>query len=142
MTATADRLARLQEVRLFSEFSQDELEHLDELADEIDVEPGKVFVEQGHYSRDAYIVISGEAAVERDGRRIGTAGPGDAIGELAVIEPGMRTATVTAETPMVVLAMNSPEFLTAVEDIPALARNLMRSLAKRLRDNIEDDGLI
>lgn len=132
----------IREVRLFSECSARELSHLDELADEIDVAPGTVLIEQGHYSRDVYIVISGEAAVERDGRRIGTAGPGDAVGELAVIEPGMRTATVTAETPMVVLAMNSPEFLTAVEDIPALARSLMRSLAKRLRDNIEDDGLI
>lgn len=142
MVSTPDRLERLREVRLFSECTREELEHLDQLADEVEVEPGTVFVSEGHYSRDAYIVVSGEAKVERDGKRIGSARPGDAIGELSVINPGLRTATVTAETPMVVLAMNSPEFLTAIEDIPPLSRSVLRSMAKRLRENLDDDGLI
>lgn len=143
MTTTADRLERLKEVRLFSECTRSQLEHLDELADEIEVQPGTVFVSQGHYSRDAYIVMSGQATVTRDGERVGTAGPGDAIGELSVIEPGMRTATVTAETPMVVLAMNSPQFLTAVEDIPPLAQSLLRSMAKRMRSSFaQEDPLL
>jgi CRP-like cAMP-binding protein len=138
MSTTPERLEHLQGVRLFSECSHEELELLDRLADEIEVAPGTRFVTQGHYSRDAYIVVSGEAIVEREGRQIGTAGPGDTIGELSVIEPGLRTATVTAETPMVVLAMQSPQFLTAIEDVPPLARNLMRSMAKRLREALDD----
>lgn len=138
MSTTADRLAHLQGVALFAECTTDELEILDRLADEIEVEPGTRFVTQGHYSRDAYIVVSGEARVERDGTVIGSAGPGDTIGELSVIEPGLRTATVTADTAMVVLAMQSPEFLTAVEDVPPLARNLLRSMAKRLRESLDD----
>jgi CRP-like cAMP-binding protein len=138
MSTTADRLAHLQGVRLFSECTRAELEHLDRLADEIEVEPGTRFVSQGHYSRDAYIVVSGEAKVERDGVEIGRARPGDAIGELSVIEPGLRTATVTAITPMTVLAMNSPQFLTAVEDVAPLSRALLRSMAKRLRDTLDD----
>ncbi len=138
MSSPTDHLAHLQGVRLFSECTHHDLEILDRLADEIEVEPGTRFVTQGHYSRDAYIVVSGQAVVERDGKRIGTAGPGDTIGELSVVEPGLRTATVTAETPMVVLAMNSPQFLTAIEDVPPLSRNIMRSMAKRLRDNLDD----
>jgi CRP-like cAMP-binding protein len=138
MSTTADRLAKLEGVPLFSECTRDELEELDRLADEIEVEPGTRFVNQGHYSRDAYIVVSGEATVMRDGVEIGVAGPGDAIGELSVIEPGLRTATVTARTPMVVLAMNSPQFLTAVQDVGPLARSLLRSMAKRLRDALDD----
>lgn len=138
MSSSSHRREHLQGVRLFSECSDEDLELIDRLADEIEVEPGTRFLTQGHYSRDAYIVVSGEAAVERDGQRIGTAGPGDTIGELSVVEPGLRTATVTAETPMVVLAMNSPQFLTAIEDVPPLARNIMRSMAKRLRDALDD----
>lgn len=142
MSTTADRLAHIQGVRLFSECTREELELLERLADEIEVASGTRFVTEGHYSRDAYIVVEGEARVTRDGVQIGTAGPGEAIGELSVIEPGLRTATVTASTPMIVLAMNSPQFLTAIEDVPPLARNLLRSMAKRLRDNLEDDPLV
>jgi CRP-like cAMP-binding protein len=138
MSTTPERLAHLQGVRLFSECTPEELAVLDRLADEIEVEAGTRFVTQGHYSRDAYIVVSGEAVVERDGHEIGSAGPGDTIGELSVIEPGLRTATVTAATPMVVLAMQSPQFLTAIEDVPPLARNMMRSMAKRLREALDD----
>jgi CRP-like cAMP-binding protein len=138
MTTTPERLEHLQGVRLFSECTPEELQILDHLADEIDVEAGTRFVTQGHYSRDAYIVVEGEARVERDGELIARAGPGETIGELSVIEPGLRTATVTAETPMVVLAMQSPQFLTAMEDVPPLARNILRSMAKRLREALDD----
>jgi CRP/FNR family transcriptional regulator, cyclic AMP receptor protein len=138
MSTTAERLKRLREVPLFSECSPDELALLDQLADEISVEAGTRFVTQGHYSRDAYIVVSGQAMVERDGERIGAAGPGDTIGELSVVEPGLRTATVSAETPMVVLAMQSPQFITAIEDVPPLARSIMRSMAQRIRESLDD----
>jgi CRP-like cAMP-binding protein len=138
MSHSPDRFEHLQSVRLFSECTTEDLMVLDRLADEIEVAAGTRFVTQGHYSRDAYIVVAGEARVERDGVTIGVAGPGDTIGELSVIEPGLRTATVIAETDMVVLAMQSPQFLTAIEDVPPLARNLMRSLAKRLRETLDD----
>lgn len=138
MSSTSSRLAQIKGVPLFSECTPEELAELERLADEIEVEPGTRFVQQDHYSRDAYIVVSGEASVVRDGVEIAVAGPGDAIGELSVIDPGLRTATVTARTPMVVLAMSSPQFLTAVEDIAPLTRSLLRSMARRLRATLDD----
>ena len=134
MADTARRLNRLSSVRLFSECSKKELAILDRLADDIEIPAGDSVVTQGEYGHACYVVIDGTATATRDGETIGRIEPGEAIGELAVIEPGPRTATVTAETDMVLLAMNSPEFLTAVEDVPALSRSIMRSLAKRLRD--------
>lgn len=132
--ADTKRLSRLSSVRLFSECSKKELAILDRLADDVEVPAGDQVVSQGDYGHACYVVIDGEATAARDGETIGRVGPGEAIGELAVIEPGPRTATVTADTDMVLLAMNSPEFLTAIEDVPALSRSIMRSLAKRLRD--------
>ena len=140
MGDTADRLAQLSSVRLFSDCSKKELALLDRLADEVNVSAGDQIVAQDEYGRASYLVVEGEASAFRDGDKIGTVGPGESIGELAVIEPGPRTATVIADTDMTLLAMNSPEFLTAIEDVPALSRSLLRSLAKRLRD-IEEDLL-
>jgi CRP-like cAMP-binding protein len=133
MADTSKRLDRLSSVRLFSECSKKELKILDRLADDIVLSAGEQIVRQGEYGHVSYIVMEGEATASRDGEVIGRVGPGEAIGELAVIEPGPRTATVTADTDMVLLGMNSPEFLTAVEDVPALSRAIMRSLAQRLR---------
>ena len=140
MVATTKRLSRLSSVRLFSECDKKELAILDRLADEVEVAAGETVVEQGEYGHACYIVMEGRATATRDGESIGSVGPGEAIGELAVIQPGPRTATVTADTEMLLLAMNSPEFLTAIEDVPALSRSIMRSLAGRLRD-IEENLL-
>ncbi len=134
MADTSKRLSRLSSVRLFSECSKKELAILDRLADDLDIGAGDEVVVQGEYGHACYVVMDGEATAVRDGEVIGKVGPGEAIGELAVIEPGTRTATVTADTDMVLLAMNSPEFLTALEDVPALSRAVTRSLAKRLRE--------
>ena len=134
MADTSKRLDRLSSVRLFSECSKKELKILDRLADDVEIVAGEQVVGQGDYGHACYVVMEGEATARREGEVIGRVGPGEAIGELAVIEPGPRTATVTADTDMMLLAMNSPEFLTAIEDVPALSRAVMRSLAKRLRD--------
>ena len=96
MVATTKRLSRLTSVRLFSECDKKELAILDRLADEVEVAAGETVVEQGEYGHACYIVMEGRATATRDGESIGSVGPGEAIGELAVIQPGPRTATVTA----------------------------------------------
>jgi CRP-like cAMP-binding protein len=53
-------------------------------------------------------------AIERDGRRLNTLGAGDFFGEIAIIDGGPRTATVTAEEPSLLYALERDAFLAAV----------------------------
>jgi CRP-like cAMP-binding protein len=72
--------------------------------------------------------------VKRGGRKIGSVGPGDAVGELALLDHGPRTATVVADGPMTLFVLGSRQFAGVVEDVPSLARKVMASLAARVRE--------
>jgi CRP/FNR family transcriptional regulator, cyclic AMP receptor protein len=92
----------LKRVPLFSGLSQRQLRQLakDFIRDRR-VPAGTLLAKQGEMSGIAFWVIAeGEAAVIVDGTRVGTMGPGDHFGELAMISERERTATVEAVTPM------------------------------------------
>ena len=92
---------------------------------------------QGTPGREFMIIAEGEASVRRNGRLIATLGPGDFFGELAVIAGVPRTATVTAESKMVVEALNRREFSSLLDESPKLARKILVGAVKRLHD-LED----
>ena len=80
------------------------------------------------------MVVEGEAVVKRNNRVVSSLGPGDAIGELALLDHGPRTATVEAATPMTVLVLSAREFSGVLDDVPGLSHKLMGALAARVRD--------
>jgi CRP-like cAMP-binding protein len=91
----------LKRVPLFSGLSQRQLRQLAKNFMDRRVPAGALLAKQGEMSGVAFFVIAeGEAAVIVDGTRVGTMGPGDHFGELAMISEGERAATVEAVTPM------------------------------------------
>jgi CRP-like cAMP-binding protein len=91
----------LKRVPLFSELSERQLRRLARDFRDRRIPEGAHLVKQGEMSGVAFFVIAeGEAAVFVDGIRVGTMGPGDHFGELAMISERERTATVQAVTPM------------------------------------------
>ena len=92
----------LERVPLFSGLSQRQLRQLaKDFTRDRRVPAGALLAKQGEMSGIAFWVIAeGEAAVIVDGTRVGTMGPGDHFGELAMISERERTATVEAVTPM------------------------------------------
>jgi CRP/FNR family transcriptional regulator, cyclic AMP receptor protein len=91
----------LERVPLFSGLSPRQLRLLAKNFTDRRVPAGSVLVRQGEMSGVAFFVIAeGEAAVIVNGTRVGTLGPGDHFGELAMISESERTATVEAVTPM------------------------------------------
>ena len=127
-------LDHLASTPLFAACSRRELQRIAKAGDELTVDEGTVLVEQGATGRECYIVLDGKAAVRRGGRKVATVGPGDAIGELSLLDHGPRTATVVAESEMTLLVLGSRQFAGVLEDVPSLARKLMASLASRIRE--------
>ena len=91
-------LDHLASVPLFSACSKRELQKIAKASDEVTVPAGKVLVEQGDTGREASSSSTGNAAVKRGNRKVATLGPGDCVGELALLDHGPRTATVVTET--------------------------------------------
>ena len=104
----------LRRVPLFAAMSLVGLERLAQSARPADVLPGAIVVRQGEPAADFYVLASGAVAVSRDGREVRRLGPGDAFGEIALLEPGPRTATVTAVAPTRLLVLDRDGFVGAV----------------------------
>ncbi|MBV8385791.1 MAG: cyclic nucleotide-binding domain-containing protein [Acidimicrobiia bacterium] len=125
---------RLGKVTLFRACSKQDLRRIARLADPDDVKEGETLVSEGQQGKELFVIISGNATVIRKGRKVATLGPGDYFGELAVLNPAPRTATVKATTPMEVLIVRGRELGVLLADVPIVARKLLAGMALRLQE--------
>ncbi len=128
-----EQIELLRTVPLFDSYTDRELAAIDGLLDEIDVRPGDALTRQGAAGgREAFVIVSGEAEVVIDGRRVSTLGPGEFFGEMALLDGRPRSATVTATTPMRLLLVGPAAFAGFLAQ-KGLAVRLLREVTARLR---------
>ncbi len=130
----ADHLDQLAAVSLFAGADAKELAEISKATTELDIEQGTALTTQGEVGREAFIVIEGEAVVTVDGDEVARLGPGATIGEIALLDKGLRSATVTAATPMKVLVLDPREFKGLLLKVPAIAVKVASALAARVRE--------
>ncbi|MFP4513687.1 MAG: Crp/Fnr family transcriptional regulator [Acidimicrobiales bacterium] len=130
----ADYLEHLAKVSLFAGADHKELVEISKATTEHTVDAGTVLVRQGETGREAFIVVEGEATVSVDGKEVAHLGPGDTIGEMSLLDKGLRSATVTADTPMRLLVLDPREFKGLMMAIPAIAVKVATALAARVRE--------
>jgi CRP-like cAMP-binding protein len=131
--ARDEKLDMLHSIPLFDRFDRKNLERLGMLTDEVDVPAGKVLIRQGELGDDLMVIVSGTVTVERDGAKINSLKPGEFFGEIALIDRGPRTATVTADTPCRLLVINHRDFHALMDEFPDVAAEVLVALAHRLR---------
>ena len=103
-------------------------------------EAGETVTKEGAGGAAFFVVESGEATVTLGGREIARLTAGDYFGEVALIDDGARTATITAESELVCHGLTYWEFRPLVQQNATIAWNLLRTLAHRLR-TAQDDAL-
>lgn len=133
-TSKDQHLDRLSEVSLFRALSRKELETLGRAADAVAVGAGTAVVKEGETGREFFIVLSGEVSVNVGGNEVAVLKEGEWFGELAIIDPAPRDATVTALSPCELLVIDARSFAPLLEEVPVLARKIMVGLARRLRE--------
>ena len=80
-----------------------------------------------------FVIVSGEADVERHGSVVASIGPGDFFGDLALLDRAPRNATVTATSELDLIVLGQRDFSAMLDESPAFARTLLTGLAHRLR---------
>lgn len=124
----------LANVPLFSACSKKELQLIARASDEVKLNAGHVLMEQGRTGREAFVIVDGTAVVKRNNRKIAELGPGSAVGELALLDRGERTATVEAKSDLTVLVLGPREFSAVLDDVPSMAHKLMSAMATKIRE--------
>jgi len=118
---------------LFSHIPRHETVEILGTFDEQSFSPGHRVTLEGLRGSDFYVIANGQAGVFADGRRVAELGPGDCFGEMAVLSDGMRSATVTAETPLRCLVLSNDGLEKLLVQHPRLGVNLLRVVVARLR---------
>jgi len=127
-------LEHLRNVSLFQGCSTKDLEKIARASDEIKMPAGSLIVDQGQTGREAFIVLEGTVAVKRNGKKVGSFGPGTVVGELSLLDHGPRAATGVCESDCNLLLLDQRHFMGVLDDVPALAHKLLAALAGRIRD--------
>ena len=133
------KLDMLKRVPLFAACGGRQIEALGRLADEVDVPAGTELTHEGKVGGEFFIIISGTVRVDKGGKTIRHLGPGDFLGEIALVDGGPRTATVVTESPSRLLVVAHREFHTLMEDHPSIRIAVLEALASRVR-NLDVEG--
>jgi CRP/FNR family cyclic AMP-dependent transcriptional regulator len=124
--------ARIAAIPLFSDLSQSDLARLAEVASEMEVEDGGTLTTEGEFGHCLFAVETGTADVFADGQAVGSVGPGDVVGEIAVVASGRRTATIVATSPMQLITLFKRDVWALERSAPQVAEQLRDLLSQRL----------
>lgn len=122
----------LHSIPLFGHLGNRELDRLSQLTDEVEVPAGRVLMRQGDRGSEMFIISSGRASVEIDGRPIRDMGTGSWFGEIALLSEGPRTATVTTAEPTRLFVVGHREFHALMDEMPTVRLAVFQCLAERL----------
>jgi CRP-like cAMP-binding protein len=123
----------LKRVELFAELDDRELERLAHQFKERTFPAGASVVSEGASGAAFFVITDGQASVMVQGEERARLGPGDHFGEIALLDEGVRSATVIAETELRCYGLTPWEFRPFVEEHPRVAWKLLQALARRLR---------
>lgn len=132
-----DRVLALQRASMFSELDPEDLELLAQNTTEVVYEPGELIYSEGAEGSEALMIVEGSAVVSvtrgDETRVINSYGPGDSVGELALLGPGVRSADVRAgDDGLHGVVITKTDFLSILEERPSVALGMLSTLASRL----------
>lgn len=132
--ATDQKAELLSQVKMFSALNKKELALISKASDVVSVPGGTEIVRQGDIGHEFYLILSGSATVARGGETIAELRPGNYFGEMALLDQGPRSATVTADSDTELVVIGQREFAAVLEEVPAVAHKLLVAMASRLRE--------
>lgn len=128
-----EKLAILRSVPLFVGLDDGELKAVGGLTTEVDVPAGHELAREETFGDEFYMILDGNVRIHRAGSTIRTLGPGDFLGEIALIDHGRRTASATAETDCRLLVLGHREFHSLLDAQPDIRVHVLEALARRVR---------
>ncbi len=125
-------LELLRRVSLLSPLPEPILESLARALIRIEVAPGETFIREGDHGDLFYVIETGTVEVTKEGRHVASLGPGDFVGEIALLRDVPRTATVTATSATVLQALDREHFIPAVTGQGEFRQEADAAIATRL----------
>ena len=133
MIPTIEKVMLLRGMELFAAVDGEALAVLARLTTEAQVAAGAPLVVEGDHGDALFVIVSGRARLTRGERVLGEVGERGVVGEVALLDPGPRTASVVAVTDLEVLRFGRDDFVEILSAYPEVALAVIRMLARRMR---------
>ena len=129
------KIELLKRVPLFERCSKRELSEIAMLADELDLPSARDLTKEGASGFEFIVIVEGEAEVRRGVRVVNKLGPGDFVGEIALVSGKPRTATVRTRGAARVLVVNASGFRQLMRDVPSIKDKVLEAVTARNADD-------
>ena len=120
-------------VDLFTVLTKKEIKKIHDTGKEVSFPAGRTIVSEGETGVGFHLILSGKAKVTVNKRLRATLGKGDYFGEMAIIDRGTRSATVTADSDVTTLSIASWDFMPVLSQNFEMCRKILVELSQRLR---------
>jgi CRP/FNR family cyclic AMP-dependent transcriptional regulator len=132
---TDAKIQLISRVPLLAGCSKRELGRIAARTDLVDFPQGETLMAEGASGAEFFVLVEGTARVSRRGRKLADLGPGDWVGEIALISNVPRTATVTATSPLQTLVLTRAGFSTLLRVVASIGTRVLDALGGRLAAN-------
>jgi hypothetical protein len=129
-----EKMTHLKKVSLFADLSARELMDLARAVKEMRFEPETAIVREGEYDDCLYLVVEGVVQIVRGETLLSELAAGDFFGEIALLEGVARSANAVARTRVRLLGLDRVELMKQIDERPAIAVGLLRTLSRRVRE--------
>jgi CRP-like cAMP-binding protein len=133
MLSTVEKVIILKTVSIFSETSDEVLVEAASFLEEVEIRAGETIFEKGDVDKCMYIIIEGQVRVHDGRRTLAHLGDRDVFGEMSLLDPQPRSASVTAMVDTRLFRLNQELFYELIADRVEVVRGIIRVMARRLR---------
>ena len=128
-----NNISIIESLPIFRSLSRHDLENIAAITTSDSFGPGEYVCRQGETGDMLFVIVTGSVLIREGSQVIARLGPGQVVGELAVLDKHPRAADVVAAERLHVLALDGAQFRGLIQDGGALAVNLLEELAGRIR---------
>ncbi|MBK8418792.1 Npt1/Npt2 family nucleotide transporter [Candidatus Villigracilis saccharophilus] len=140
MLSNVEKVLILKSVAMFSHTPDNVLADVADLLEELDISENETIFEKGDTGDSMYVILDGKVRVHDGERLLNYLGERDVFGEMALLDPEPRLASVTAVEATRLFRLDQAPFFELMEERPEVATGIIRVLTGRLRDRVRDIG--
>ena len=138
MLSTVEKVLILKTVSMFSQTPDNVLADVADLLEEVDVSENETIFNQGEAGDSLYVILDGKVRVHDGDRLLNYLDERDVFGEMALLDPEPRLASVTAVEPTSLFRLDQASFYDLMAERPEIATGIIRVLTGHLRNRVRD----
>jgi CRP/FNR family transcriptional regulator, cyclic AMP receptor protein len=128
-----ERVAALNRAAIFADLHDHALAEIAQIVEEVTFEAGEVVIQQGQEETWMFVLVDGRLRVDVGGVEVSRHASGAIVGELAILDPAPRAATVIALEPCLLFRIGQQPFREVMQEQPEVMAALLTMLTRLIR---------